>query len=361
MPPPVFNTANALLSHIMAQIAPNGNEEITGQRHQDVLVTLVNSLITILSGVPGQTVNDFPAWDSTATYAGGVEVVVRHNGSLWLMVSGTNSLGTEPGSNGLVWQNISAVQLAHFRNRDVYLDQGGPNEVTALALKRLLAARNAWNRPVDAIAPAPIGGEPIGYVYAVDEGATGAFAGYDGSLAERTTSGWSFIQIADGDTVRYRDLPDMLLRVQGSWFLFDMQTAMSTPGLNAVTAVGNSTSSGIVLSGAPLRHLGSMAGSYSHNSAGDVTINYATSCQIDLVMSANAVIKTASDVPGAEFWMTVRGTGAGGTITWDPTFWRKASGVTMPATVSGGQSYILHCISALGKAVVVACGEITTP
>jgi hypothetical protein len=360
MPPPVFNTASELLAHILLQIAPNGNEEITGQRHQDVLVTTVNSLLNIVACLPGQTVNDFPAWSGGATYPGGVETVVKHSGKLWLFVSPTDSLGTQPGTNGLVWQEINAVQLAHFRNRDQYLDQGGPGEVSAMQLRRLLATRNAWRQAVDAIATEPVGGEPIGYVYVVDNGATGDFAGYDGNLAERISTGWQFAQIQDGDTMRFRDYPAIVMRTAGSWFIYDLDQALSVPALGAVTGVGAATNQAITQTGGPLRWLGNPGGGYAANAPGDVVVNYAGSCAVDVTVSANATMKVASHVAGSLWFMTIRAV-TGGTLSWDTAYWRRLNGVTLPTNIAMGESYLLTCFSALGKEVVINAGLISTP
>ncbi len=360
MPPPVFNTASELLAHILLQIAPNGNEEITGQRHQDVLVTTVNSLLNIVASLPGQTVNDFPAWSGGTNYPGGVETVVKHSGKLWLFVSPTDSLGTQPGTNGLVWQEINAVQLAHFRNRDQYLDQGGPGEVSAMQLRRLLATRNAWRQAVDAIATEPAGGEPIGYVYAIDAPASGDFAGYEGSLAERIATGWTFINVQDGDTMRFRDYAAILMRTTGSWSIYDLDLAVSTPGLGPVTAAGATTYSAMTQTGGPLRWLGNAGGAYAVNAPGDVVVNYAGSCAVDVTVSANATMKVASHVPGSLWFMTVRAV-SGGTLTWDSAYWRRLNGVTLPTTIGVGESYLLTIFSTLGKEVVINAGLISTP
>lgn len=360
MPVTVFNTISELNAYIAANIAANGTNAITGPVAQEVLQSVTLSLLNIVNSLPGSTVNEFEPWDGGTTYTGGDEVVVRHNDQLWLFVSGSDSIGTEPGTNGLVWQPINAVQLAHFRNQDQYLDFGGSNQVSALELRRMLATAFSWRAPVDWIAPDEGGGEPVGYTYAVEDGATGAFAGFDGNIAVKTLTGWSFYQVRDGDSLRMRDQAWLLLRISGAWQIYDLDAAFVIPPLGNVTAAGNTTASGIVLTGAPLRHLGNGGGSYALNSPGDVLINYSASCVIDLIVSADGTVKTASFLTNAEFWMLVRGA-AGGTLTWDPAHWQKSDAVTLPTVVGAGEEYILHCFVTLGKVTVVSCGEIVAP
>lgn len=140
MPIYSFNTLAELTAYITNNIKANGNEDITGQRHQDVLISTAWSLFNIMSAVPPSVVNQFPAWDSGTVYEGGQEKIVVHNGKLWLFVSATNSIGTTPGTNTLVWLEFSAASLAHFRNQDTYLAFGTPDQVSAAALRALLSA-----------------------------------------------------------------------------------------------------------------------------------------------------------------------------------------------------------------------------
>lgn len=198
MPVQVFNTINELLSYLTAQLPTQGNQEITAARHREVMHSTVLSLYALVNGLPGQTVNEFSPWQSEDTYTGGAEVVVRHGGRLWLFVSAEDRTGTEPGTNGLVWAEISAVQLAHFRDRDQRLDAGGPYEVTAeeirVALDGELAGTGVY-RPVDSLSGWPDWDQPAGYRFIVgywDEAFSGLFEGREGHIAERTASGWRF-------------------------------------------------------------------------------------------------------------------------------------------------------------------------
>lgn len=137
---PTFSNLNALVQYINDNITTNGNGEITGARHREVLQTVAQSLHAMTSAVPGAEVMDFDPWDAGTTYTGGQEVVVRHDDKLWLFISGSDSIGTEPGTDGLVWQEMSALHLAHFKDEDQYLDKGGSNQVSAMEIRAHLDA-----------------------------------------------------------------------------------------------------------------------------------------------------------------------------------------------------------------------------
>lgn len=140
MPYQVFNTIGDLFSYIVANIGPNGNKEITGTRHQEVLVSTAYTLLNLMLILPDDTIMEFEPWNNSATYEPGDQVIVRHEGKLWLFVSDTDDTGTEPGTDATVWRELSSIELAHIRNRDQALDEGGPYEVTAQQLHALLNA-----------------------------------------------------------------------------------------------------------------------------------------------------------------------------------------------------------------------------
>lgn len=201
---PVFNDVNALITYINGQITTNGVGAITGVVHRTVLQTIVQSLLDITSNLPGSTVFAFPPWDAGATYAGGEEVVVRHNDKLWLFVSASDNIGTEPGTNALVWQQISALQLSHFRNKDQFLDEGGPYQVTAEEVWNAVHAAitaSTWLNAVDDVVSAPTGAEVDGARYLVDSG-TAEFEGHDGQVATKESGAWVFSATANGNALR---------------------------------------------------------------------------------------------------------------------------------------------------------------
>ena len=143
MPTPSYTDLNDLITAINDRIKPNGNGAITGAVHQEALHITILSLVAMMGEVLPEVAANFPEWSSGTTYEGGSEVVVRHDGKLWLFVQATDSTGQEPGTNSLVWKEVSALQLAHFRGQDQTLDAGGPNEVSAAEIREHLDAAAA--------------------------------------------------------------------------------------------------------------------------------------------------------------------------------------------------------------------------
>ncbi|MCW5900496.1 MAG: hypothetical protein KIT10_14625 [Flavobacteriales bacterium] len=202
MPVQVFDNANALLAYLTAELPTQGNQEITAARHREVMHSTVLSLLNIVNGLPGSTVLAFPAWESGTTYTGGEETVVRHADKLWLFVSVTDQTGVEPGTNGLVWQNISAVQLAHLKNRDEFLAQFTNNQVSAAAIRAHLdnPGHGAKVHPVsmflDGFNPDSVVGAAETKYFVMSGTAM------VGSVVEVTIDGWQVVTTPDvGDLV----------------------------------------------------------------------------------------------------------------------------------------------------------------
>lgn len=242
-----YNTLSELVSHLSGVIRPNGNKEISGQVHQDALLTIANSLVAIISNVPPSTVNQFPPYVADTVYTGGREVVVRHSNKLWLFVHASDQIGVTPGSNGLVWQELSAAQLAHFRNQDQMLDQGGPNEVTAAQLRALLNApgpSTTWKRAFDELDVTPPVSPLSDVTYLVDVGANGAWSGHDLSLARYVSGAWLFEQMVDGDVTRYTQGGYVAFITFGSIVLYDLDqlgTGSDPDDLQSVLVNGRTT------------------------------------------------------------------------------------------------------------------------
>lgn len=250
MPVTVFTNINDLVAAIQAAIAPNGTENITGQVHQDILVSAALSLNSIINNIPPSVLNGFSAWNAGTTYTGGSEVVVRHNSKLWLFVSSTNNTGTEPGTNSTKWAEISALTLAHFRNQDTHLAQGGANEVTAQAIREHLDNADlhdpfaGWFEPVDGKLNEPIGTEPDGTTLLVGSGATGEFAGWELAFAKKVDDVWTFRLTLPGYTARQSD------NHTGLWFRTGTDWVFRTVLPTLADVLANGATSGDVLIGA---------------------------------------------------------------------------------------------------------------
>lgn len=206
MPVQVFTSINDLVAYVAAELPTNGNQEITAARHREVMQSTILSLMNIVSSLPPEMVLDYPAWDSEETYAGASEVIVRHNGKLWLFVSGTEQTGVEPGGNFTVWSELGAVQAAHLRNGDTMLAQGTASQVSAAEVRAALDAPKRSTgvfRPIDSVGP-PDPWMLTGYRFIVtswDEEFAPDFEGRLNNIAEKTATGWSFEVPVQGDRV----------------------------------------------------------------------------------------------------------------------------------------------------------------
>jgi hypothetical protein len=91
----------------------------------------------------------------------------------------------------------------------------GPSIISPGALQRLdmLLCPVVEGDPI----PAPPSSPPAGSCYLVAVGATGAWAGNDGSLATLTDGGWRFIAPIDGMQVLDRGSGQPIIRRAGGW------------------------------------------------------------------------------------------------------------------------------------------------
>lgn len=133
------NIINALISSIQEVIDENGEGLITGPVLQDVLVEMVSQINAIIITPEDFLLNQYPAYDPEETYTGGNQVIVKHNGLLWLFLSETDKTGVTPGTNASVWEQFNGLSLAHAKNKDTKLDEGGTYEMTAQFIYEAIA------------------------------------------------------------------------------------------------------------------------------------------------------------------------------------------------------------------------------
>lgn len=366
MPTYSFDTLNDLLTYLQAQIGPNGDQEITGQRHQDVVVTIAQSLVQIVSSIPPTTVNQFPPYNAATVYTGGLEVVVRHAGKLWLFVSSTNQLAVTPGTNGLVWQELTAVQLAHFRNQDQMLDQGGPNQVTAAELKALLDAQSTltWKPPFDDVGTAPPVTPEADFVWLVDVGATGAWAGHDLSLAKWVLGTWEYTQLVDGDVTRWTGGGFIVFVTGGALVLYDLDM-LATPAASTfeqVLAQGRTSGAHRPILQRTF-HLPTTL--ISHNTLGTLTLNPGTAAAWEIVLSADLTLASNGQVSNGLYTIDLYGGVSGPYGLAIGALVRVADDVTVPTSILSGDIYKLICTAlysgvegAGNELVIIGCHKV---
>lgn len=351
-----FNTLNELLTYLQAEIAPNGNQEITGQRHQDVVVTIAQSLVNIVASIPPTTVNQFPPYDADHVYAGGVEVIVRSANKLWLFVSADDQVGVTPGTNGLVWQEISAAQLAHFRNQDTHLGQGTPSQVSAVELRALLDREtdggDYWLPPVDEVSFAPIGDEPVGYRYLVLPGADEAFLDKDGQIATRTSAGWDFYAPQTGDAVRQRNVPGIWVRTDTEWHWMGLGGDSFVPSIQSV--LGASDPPGVWMMETPIRWLTTLVQVVA---PGTVTINSSTRAMLVVEVGADVVMARTPGLGSEYAVVLVNTTGTDRSITWGAGFGNLDS-VELPTVLSPGPFVLIRFTNVQAYLIATSAGPL---
>lgn len=106
MPAPVtYSNIAALLERIQQRMTVNGAQENTGARTQQLLQEIALSLIAIIGDAP-DAVGSIQPWDAGLEYTD--QVIVSHNGSLWLYAGGGPNTGTQPGTDNTVWFSLGA-------------------------------------------------------------------------------------------------------------------------------------------------------------------------------------------------------------------------------------------------------------
>lgn len=344
----IFNTLPELITYLTGQIGPNGDQEITGQRHQDVVVTIAQSLVNIVASIPPTTVNQFPPYNAGTVYTGGLEVVVRHSGKLWLFVSSTNQLAVTPGTNALVWQELTAVQLAHFRNQDQMLDQGGPNEVTAAQLRALLNAGNniSW-RPAhdERLADPPATPDPA-LTYLVDTSATGAWSGHDLSLARFVLGNWEYTTLADGDVTRLRSGGVIVFITAGSLVSYNLDAVLSgIPTLEQVIQAGPFNGTRRIIMSATINETDTF-----QTASGNVLLNPISTCRHRLSLTGDVTMDSLPSSGNTQFSIEMQATGATRTVSWAANKWSYAVGApAIPATLPVGTTWYFRVRSLAGK------------
>jgi hypothetical protein len=84
--------------------------------------------------------NGVIAYDISTEYDDEVINYATHDGRLWKFVNAVPSVNVTPGTNELYWIEVFPTELAHRKNSDTILDEGGANEVTASEIRAFIDA-----------------------------------------------------------------------------------------------------------------------------------------------------------------------------------------------------------------------------
>ena len=84
--------------------------------------------------------NGVIAYDISTEYDDEVINYATHDGRLWKFVNAVPGSNVTPGTNELYWIEVFPTELAHRKNSDTILDEGGANEVTASEIRAFIDA-----------------------------------------------------------------------------------------------------------------------------------------------------------------------------------------------------------------------------
>ena len=84
--------------------------------------------------------NGVIAYDISTEYDDTVINYATYSGKLWKFVNPVPALNVTPGTDELYWIEVFPTEMAHRKNSDTILDEGGSNEVTASEIRSFIDA-----------------------------------------------------------------------------------------------------------------------------------------------------------------------------------------------------------------------------
>lgn len=84
--------------------------------------------------------NGVIAYSEGTEYDDSIVNYATYDGKLWKFVNAVSSIGITPGTNESYWIEVFPTELAHRKNSDTILDEGGLNEVSASEIRAFIDA-----------------------------------------------------------------------------------------------------------------------------------------------------------------------------------------------------------------------------
>lgn len=101
-----------------------------------------NTLISIYESLVEASVSSYvPAYSAVITYDDTTNNYSVFAGQIWKMINAAPQINITPGTDVSVWVRKYGSDLAHKKDQDQKLDDGGVNEVTAAQIKQLITGR----------------------------------------------------------------------------------------------------------------------------------------------------------------------------------------------------------------------------
>jgi len=126
-----MNSDNLILRQTENSPLINKNDVITSAEFDQNIIKIYNDLLA----------NNYVS-DTTLTFNSGTSYLTgeyaTYNGRLW--VATTESTGVAPTIDSFEWNDIFPSVLAHEKNKDTILDEGGTNETTVEEIRAFIDA-----------------------------------------------------------------------------------------------------------------------------------------------------------------------------------------------------------------------------
>jgi hypothetical protein len=104
---------------------------LSGAQHDANVINMYNDLVTLSTGGSVDAYNPLTSYDDTNNK------YVLYGGFIWMYIFATPAIGVTP-VEGTHWTQVPPSVLAHVRNKDSKLDEGGADEVSAAEIKAVL-------------------------------------------------------------------------------------------------------------------------------------------------------------------------------------------------------------------------------
>ena len=126
-----LNSASNVLRETNNPPLTNNGAPISNAQYDQNIINFYNDLVALNTG------GDVDAYDPLKEYDSVTNKFVSYSGLVWLYINAAPSTGTTP-TDGAFWTQVPPSVIAHVRNKDLYLDYGGANQVSASELKTLV-------------------------------------------------------------------------------------------------------------------------------------------------------------------------------------------------------------------------------
>jgi len=129
-----MNTDNLILRQTDYPPLVNKDDFLDNADFDSNMINIYDDLVALC------LTNGVIAYDISTEYDDAVINYATYDGRLWKFVNAVPSVNVTPGTNEAYWIEVFPTELAHRKNSDTILDEGGANEVTASEIRAFIDA-----------------------------------------------------------------------------------------------------------------------------------------------------------------------------------------------------------------------------